>query len=488
MTWRHPVLGEVLGLPRSKQPKKVWKHLYDPEERWWVLCEVDPRELYEEALGRGCPPRGESKVMPRVHWQVVRLLEVHHDRAYGPAYRAEMESPGARWAPKAAEARRWTVRTPGGVIVIVQNAPDCRVVTAYRPHPPVTGVVWGEDDIQRQADRTFGKDTGMHVNEVPTLEEELRRLAGLEAFSARDAWWLALTVGEGRARAAREPALAAPLAVAEGALARVPVDVIDAIVAGLDSDQLLDRLADGLKQEEPEDVEAALSDLEDALVALETLGHPQRARALLEAAQALIAWVPPEFEALARQAALRRADLDPNGAASALWSKVDESLLGAQLRELPPARRPVSSLVEGLLPRPSVLKRLVARRDRGLESLRAQVQRTITSLDVSPPVPVMGDRGSADRPWEVRGPGVSTREGWIRAFVVDDDASAGYDVTELLSSGGTIWQLERPGQDATLVVVAGDAPLPDGDLEALLQAVEAREDVVVLEQRISRPM
>jgi hypothetical protein len=483
MTWSHPVLGTILALARRYQPTKVWKHLYDPAERWKDLAPFDPNRLHEEAVAQGCPPFRPSTAHPPLDWRVQRLLQRHHDLAYEPAYGAELASPDARWSVKLADLERWVARTPRAVIVVVARTAEARVVTAYRPLPPLPGVGWDDEDFQRQADYVFEKETGM---EPAQLAQDLQRLARAGAASPRDAWWLALAVGRGRARLARDPALREPLAAAEAALAGAGSGVRAEVGTELRADDLLDRLADGLKEERPEDAERALSDIEDALIVFDTLGLDDRASELLNAANSLVTWAPPEFVALGRQAALREAELGA-GSAAAMWVGVAESLLGAQVREVAPVRRPTSTLVDSLVPEPSLLDRIAAWADRGSQEVRAWASAQLGRFDVQAPVPVMGQRAVAEQPWTLVG-SVDHLGPWFRAFVVDLDYPAGHDVTALLGTpGGTLWNLEHARQEAHLVIVSAAVAVPGEDLGALLVAANDRQDAVVLARRFTRP-
>lgn len=484
MRWTHPVLGTILPLARRFQPTKVWKHLYDPAERWKDLASVDPERLHDEAVAQGCPPFHPSKTHPPFDdWRVRRVLERHHDQAYEAAYSAELASPEARWSVKRADTDRWVARTPRAVVGIVTRTPESRVVTAYRPLPPMRNVGWGEDDFQRQADYVFEKETGMNAAH---LAQDLVRLAQAGVSTPRDAWWLALAVGRGRAGAAKDAALREPLDAAEAALQRAASGVRAEVDSAVGAVELLDRLAEGLKDERPEDAEHALSDVEDALLVLDTLGLHDRASELLESATGLLAWTPPEFVSLGRQAAARQAELG-QGPAAELWAAVDECLVGAQVRTSPPVSRPVSTLVDSLVPQPSLVDRAAALADRGAQTVRAWADEVLGRIAVQAPVPLMGQASPTEQPWMLVG-SVDRPGPWFRAFVIDHEHPAGYAVTEHLgTAAATLWHLERPGQAAHVVIISAHAALPGDDLQALLAAAESREDAAVVVRQFTRP-
>jgi hypothetical protein len=487
MTWSHPELGPIRQMPRRHQAEHVWCHLYDPAERWGELAPADPRELHEEAVANGCPPFRPSKRHPPFDRHARRLLQRHHDQAYGPAYRAELELPDTRWAVKRSDPERWVARSPRAVIIIVVLNPSPWVLTAYRPLPPLPSVGWSEDDAQAQADYVFEKETGMAADQPTRLAQDLVRFAQAGGGTPRDAWWLALAVARARARVQQAPALEGPLKAAENALAAGLEAAREAISGALVADDVLDRLAEGLKDEHPAAAEMALSDLEDALLVLDTLELDSAASDMLERASSLLAWLPAAFTPLGAQAALRMGDLGNQGSAAALWSAVEECLEGAQLRASAPVRRPAASLVDSLLPAPGLLDRLAGLAARSSGTARGWLDQQLATFDVRAPAPVMGQAAQPDLPWPLIGQ-LAPSGLWLRAFVVDAEYPDGYDVTDLaLAPGATLWQLEQPGQVAHVVVVAASTEVPGDTLAEVLDAVEQRDDAVVLFRRLTRP-
>lgn len=487
MSWPHPILGIILAMVRRGQPEHVWKHLYNPEERWQDLCLADVRELYQAAIDEGCPPYHASECPQRFHWRVERVLQRHHDAAYGPAYGSEIASPDARWGQKLADPSRWVARTPRAVVAFVATSPETRVKTAFRPLPPIPHVGWDDEDFQRQADYKFEKETGMVPVEPANLARDLAEAAGVAVVGVREAWWLALAVGRGRTLVLAQPSLADPLAAAERALGRIPHAVIAEVSLGLIAGHLLDRLADALKQDEPEAAEESLSDLEDTLLVLSALGRGADAEAMLGEATELLAWLPREFDALARQAVLRQAALGSAGPATELWANVEESFVGAQLRATNPVSRPRSSLVDSLIPAPVLLDRFAASLSKGSGSTRAWVQAQLAGLRVRQPVPVMGKAVPEQQAWLVEGD-IRVGPGTPRVFVVDDAYPNGYDVTDLaMAPNAALWELEQPGQSATVVLVAAPSALHGASLAELLEAAAVRDDVVILDRLLTRP-
>lgn len=485
MRWRHPELGEVAPIKRAHQPAKVWKHLYDPAERWGQLSAADPQRLHDEAVEAGCPVFRVSSFRPRFHWRVRRLLERHHDLAYGPAYASELGDPRTRWGPKCSDATRWVGRSPNSVVGIVAASPVVRVLTAYRPLPPIPGVGWSDEDFRRQADYVFEKETGLDPTSAQRLAEELQRVHLREAATMQDCWWLALAVARGRGADSVAPEVQVALEKAERSLASTPDALRAELVRSVRLGVLVDRLSDGLKQTEPEDVECVLSDLEDALLVLDALGAVDEVATLVEQAGSLIHWTPPEFMVLAAQARHRLRMLPGGGAAAQLWAAVEESVTGAALRDAAPMLRPKARLVDLLVPDMSVLERVAAIGATGIGAGRSWLGQQLDGLVLRGPVPIMG-RDASTEPWLVRGEG--TLESSLRMFAVDAEYPDGYDITALASvPGAALWQLERPGQAVTFVLVRSDMPLGSSTLSGILTEAEGRTDIYFATREISRP-
>jgi hypothetical protein len=486
MRWKHPQLGQVGPIRKEHQAEKVWKHLYNPSEQWAALTTSDLRHLRQEALRTG-GLASWSLGAPPYDWRLRRVLEQHHDAAFAPAYMAELGDGATLWGAKQLDAARWVGRTPNAVIGIVLTAPTSRVLTAYRPHPPVVNVDWREEDFQRQADYVFEKETAMDTPSTRRLIQELRRTSEVGWATTMDVWWLTFAVAQARARVGTAPELQDSLAVAERALDSASRDIREELVQRLHLEAMLDRLAAGLQENEPEGVEQALSDIEDTLLVLDVLGAGSELATLLDGASSLMAWTPAAFTTLTQRALYRRALYVETSAVAALWDAVEESVIGASVRDTPPSRRPAATLVDVLLPRPSLADRLAAWAARGADESQAWIHDQLAILEVRSLAPVMGRGVPPTEPFVVVG---HLRSGprCLRGFAIDEEYPDGHDVTELvMAPGRSLWQLERPGQEVVIVLFATDTPMVSATLSGLFDEAERRGDVTVGTRRLSRP-
>ncbi|MFH1465079.1 MAG: hypothetical protein ABIO70_11905 [Pseudomonadota bacterium] len=490
-TWHHPALGRVDPIVRKKQPEKVWKHLYDPAERWQDVCDMDRKGLEDEAIRAGCAPFLPSKIFPGVDWRTAKTLHRHHDRYYGPAYASEASHPDTAWVPKLADPERWVGRTPGAVLIFVQLGTPCRVKTAFRPLPP-SGDVSGDGDVhQRQADYKFEKETGMTPDRARSLARQLAQATATAPSTALDAWWLALAVGQARLASGTSPELAGLRERGEQLLRATPQALLDGAIMDGALEITLDRLAEGLKDDEPEELEDALSDLEDLLMVGQVLSQTAATMSAVDQASELLAWLPTEFEAVSALAALRldamgRDDSEP---VIRLWLAVEEASTAASIRETAPAERPAATLVDALLPTPNpLLDRVRAWSREGAAHQTAWARQVMGGLRIAPaPAPAMGSEEARPTFPTIYTPRVPGFE-HCRAFVVDSEYPSGHDVTSLLVDGdANLWDLEKPGQSAVIVLVVGTTPIEGATLEDALDHAAGQEGAVVVARELTRP-
>lgn len=494
--WTHPSLGRIEPLPTSVRPAKVWKHFYSAAEHWERLCGLDVSAVRAQAEAALGIRRDHHDVLPNVGGERGRLgrrlCGQHHDLGYGPAYQTEMASPETVWTPEMDAQRRRRALTPGSVFVVVQVDRLAWVVTAYRPHPPIDGVEWGEDDLRRHGAWYFRKETGMDVMDLTrATAENLRRASSVPVDSVRALWWLASAVGYGRLLGDHVEVRAA-LPAAERALGEAPADLRDALRCALDWEGCQRRLASALKEARSEDAEEALAAIEELLAVAEAVGAESQAEAFCSEAGALIAWLPAEWTHLGRQAAVRSAAFGISSrGVPRLWAIVEEAFLGASLRALVPAARPVARWTDALLPpAPRWLRwrERVAARTRDLSNAAAAwVRAGLEGIRVQPSAPTMGGGRTTSEPWEVRVHPPANAPNF-RAFVVDEGHPDGCEITARFSaSDGYLWQMESGDEGALIVLVAGRGPMPGADLEQVMAYTVDREDVFVDAREVSPP-
>jgi len=502
-SWIHPKLGPISPLPPRLQPKKVWKHFYNREEQWGCLCEQDPlrlRQEVEELVGVSRDRQLELPFIDGGRWSRVReLLRRHHDEAYGATYLAEMASDETIWTEGMDRKFRHAALTPRSVYLIVELSQRSWVVTAYRPHPPTTGVTWEEEDFRRHGLWKLAREEGMrNMDIVRSATEQLRLTASSAPTGERDLWWLASAVGYGRLLAS-EPEIASLLPAAEALLTSVDARLKATLARALDWDGILQRLAAGLKDDRPEEMEDALGAAEDLLAVAAPLEEEEAAARFLDRASELLPWIPAEWNHLLARAANRKDLL--GGLIAQLWDTVEDALTGALLRQGPPATIPAHRLVDQVMreaemhPAVPGQERLFERAAALMERLQSSIlealapaQSWIKGLQPMSPAPAMG-AGVADddRPWELRCSALSSTQPQ-RVFVIDEEYPGGYEVTDLAQAGDvSLWSLEAPGQVALVVLLISEDLVPGERLEDALAFAEQRDTVAVVTRLVSRP-
>jgi len=485
------------------QPRKVWKHFYNGQEQWWCICDQDPRQLRKEVEALVGRSRDTSCDLPRLDhelWKRVRdLTWLHHDEAYGATYLAEIRSGETLWTRGMDPRFRQHALTPRSVYLIVQLAEPSWVITAFRPHPPSKDVPWSEETFRRHGLRKLAKEDSMHSTDISRLlAEELRRTASEKPKSVEQLWHLALAVGHGRLLT-HQPEIAALLPAAEATLGSVDPQLVTGLRSALDWDGVVLRIASGLKDDGPEDLEEALSDAEDLLTVAAPLGEAAAASALLEQARELLPWIPADWDHLQARAA--RGIEAYGGMVAQLWEAVAEAVTGALLRqgapESPPAHRLVEQImldVAGHQDAPAI-KRINERASAVMSRIQDAVQEIqgaalswMEGLWAANPAPAMGAGTSdAPRPWEIR---CSHEAGATsqRVFVVDEEYPEGYEVTDEARAGdASLWSLESPGHTVLVVLFVSKDPVKGEHLEDALNFAEQRDSVAVLTHLVSRP-
>lgn len=495
-SWVHPELGPIDPLPVKLRPKKVWKHFYLAEEHWERLCGQDVAAMRREGEAAIGATRAEHDELPSVgperEDKARALLLRHHDVAYGPAYRVEMEAPGTAWTPAANDKRRYEALTPGSVFLVVQSdRPRSWVVTVFRPHPMTRGVEWDEAEIRRHGVRYFKRRTGMSIDDLArAAAEELSQVASVVPTTVPELWRLSSAVGYGRLLAGA-PAVRSALPAGEQAVAGAGAALRSELARSLDWERGLRGVASGLQEERPEELEHALVAAEELLAIAPVVGAGAAAEAFCDRAERLLAWLPAEWSHLATSAAARCRWFDgEESLAGRLWSAVEGAAAGALLREVAPAVRPAATLVDAVLPVPAAWSRWRARASAlGAEAsaaVRRWAEGALSGLAVERLAPAMGARSAE---WVVRGRPAAAGPRY-RLFAVDADHPEGYEVTErFTASDGQLWQMTPEDEGVLFVLVAseGEQPLPGVGLAGVLGVAAARADVSVTLREISRP-
>ena len=332
------------------------------------------------------------------------------------------------------------------------------------------------------------------------LDELLRRA---DPLTPEDMWRVAVLLG----RAAQLPAPSEQVTVLADQASRTglgrqalagasrpsPADLLDILDAALlEGDDPAGPLAD------------ALLELDDLLTVLQLEGHATEAESLAAQAEALVALAPRGPAALVDWAARRAATVAAAAPAGRLWSAVASASATAVLEAVPTLRPVTGRNVHAILDRagaggqrrhpirgtarlPELRDRLVRLQGRGPAAARAWLTQQLMTLEARAPAPVMGRSERPEVPWSLVGR-VTPAGRWFRAFVIDAEYPDGYDVTHLAEApGAALWHLERPGQEAQVVLVTASVAVPGESLAEVIDAAEQRDDAVAATKSLSRP-
>ena len=464
MIWEHEQIGLVVPMPPAIQPRKVWKHLHAPSERWSELVRGGTDRLLAAADRCGCPPRDQYVPEENFVPSCAGALRSQHDNYWVAAYGAELMATGTLCGRSTVDGR-WVLASKRGVFLVATGGTPARVLSAYRPHPLGLDVVYVENDFVNAAVRRWERQTGMRSMDI------LKRLSE-RPDTPTAAWRLAVAVAE--SGVSLDPEVVGARLVAERRLAAL-TDRARALALPSKND-VVDGLDDVVREDDGDPVGPVL-DVADAVAVTDVLVGKVAADELVDQLLPLLDWASPSWSELGEIA--DREATTTAGAVQRFWRAVGETAVGVTLTELGGVHRPVARLAARLTAPPwwtPILETLDAIGDRVHSIARDSVSNwSLAAQEMS---------GSSTG-WEVLPPADLRETPGVQAFVVDKENPAGQDVTDLLAEVGPIWNLERPGQEARIVIVKG-ADLA-GSLGEALAAAAADDGIEVTVIEVSRP-
>lgn len=478
-------------IPSKAAPKKLWKHFYNPTERWDRLCDVNINAWRQEAEGiigytretHDEPPQVSHKTWARAK----PLFREHHESGYMPVYMSELEDEHTRFAPSNDDSPRTIALTPRALYIVIDNDSNAPwVVTAYRPYPYGKRFDWDEDDFQRVAAKRFQNNTMSNHTYTATVASWLER-ANKPASTTQELWRLAFSVAQARTLA-EDARIATLLAESTRALEATPRELFIELGALLDFGTCIEQLSLGLEQERPEDFEQALEGAEELLVVAEVIGAHEKSTHFIEDIEAIIPWVPAEWSHLRVRARNHAAMLDAESGARRLWELVEDCVIAACVMEGEPAVKPTPHLYKKLLPAASPWAPLLEQLSRLTHNITKAIETPLSQLtdsfQVMQPAPLMGSTLEEQRELRAHMPTLSP-ELHARIFVVDEEHPEGFDVTEYIGQTSShFWTLDND-ERALVVFILSEAPIALGaSLDELVALAREREDMALATREV----
>lgn len=464
MNWDHPSIGDVEPMPPWIQPTKTWRHLHSPSERWENLVGRELERLADSARRCGCPPRDASSPQTEFGKDCAGALRSQHDNYWRAAYGAELMATTTTCG-RSVWDQRWILASARGVYLVVAPKQPAVVITAYRPHPLGLNVLWSERDFVAATRHRFEKETGMRRDTLSSLRSE-------PADDAGSVWRLAVAIADAR-ELEGDPELRAALNPAEARLAALPVPLRSAALP--DGGVVVDECEAAIREDDG-DPTGALLGLADAVAATQILASEEAARGLVERLAVVLDWMPSawaEYGTFAATVARTSA-----GAVREFWEAVGERAIAVRLQNLPSARPSQATLADRLT-EPAWWQPWID----GVASLGERVARA--AADTLPGWQLAtAQLAGGDAVWEVVGPRPATQDP-VQVFVVDHEHADGAEVTQDFQRGQAIWNLERPGQEARVLVFRGPGAAPT--LREAFQAAERDRRIRVEVIDVTRP-
>ncbi len=228
----------------------------------------------------------------------------------------------------------------------------------------------------------------------------------------------------------------------------------------------------------------ALLMIEDLLVVAGVLGFERAANELLDEARELVSFWPVELTGFERLVDARSQQV--SGFAWFFWASVEEAALAAQMMDAsPPALLPEATLVGAVLPTPEIFGWVLSRLEQMKQSLSAPPLASVQRVALAR-CAALGDGEGPE--FDARVEGSCPAGAALSVFIVDRDHRHGERMIEGedYQRRGEAWMLEGwrlSGweDDALVVAVVSSEPLDGDNLEQVLDAAMAREDVIVTE-------
>jgi hypothetical protein len=477
------------------RPRKVWKHLYDVREGWERITGADVtamRRAGEDATGLR---RANHRELPDdldalCKKAFRRVASGHHDGPYLTAYWRGIEDPATRWTPVPDKIFRHHGLSKLSVFLVVELGDPSCVVTAYRPHPKRKGVM-SEEELLDHGLKHFFRSTGVNLEDLAQrVAQELGAATATAPTTVSGLWALAAAVGTGRL-ILDHPDVAAVMPRAEAVLVAVGSDLHTALVRLLDWEAAVEELADGVQDDRPEDLEAALISSEELLAVANAIGEDARALQFLEDVEGILAWIPPEWSHLLAEASARCAMFEASEKPAAhLWSLVEASVVGATVRESAPNLRPEARLVSELLGQESGVVRLLDRiQDLGRRiapEVRRALENLLTCFTVEEYEPILSAVGEDVEDFDVRYP-ERPEDKYTRLFVVDALHPEGEDLTDKWQPQEVAWGFSEADGDTVLVLFSSERPIPPATLATLLDMAEHDGEIAAAAQQLTPP-
>lgn len=484
-----PKPSEILPIPVKLARKKVWKHFYDPRERWDVLCELDVDAARHDAERVSGQEWTAVRDLPTLYGKVWKntseLLDEHHEAGYRPAYLKALLNPDSIWARQ--NGGMPICLSPDLVFLLIgkdtkgrNREADC-VLTTYRPTPR-EGLNFDEWQRHKHATAYFRKKAkGHRMNFRETILHDLE--TETSPSTAADVWLLAYAIGYGEALLPDE-SLTRALSAARERLEAVPRALRTEVVESLVWDGRKETVIKAIEEEDPNDLVEALDHVEDLLAVARALDLREQLDNFVEELDSVLAWISAEmFPALIPfvDANLDRYAEDvPLGR---LWRNIKGHAWRSVLQTTAPVDAQAEAFVTSLFSEPWYSKLAQQIREKATK-FGQDVRSTVGELFDPPPGlvfdPLLGP------PTEVE----VVMERWkdptlhTRLFVVDPEYPQGYEVTVPWQKGEVIWEMVY---DLELVLlVATGAQISGESLEDCLNNSVEREDVWVEIHPLSR--
>ncbi|QED29960.1 hypothetical protein FRD01_22525 [Microvenator marinus] len=483
-----PKPSEILPIPVKLARHKVWKHFYDPQERWDVLCELDIDAARHDAERVSGQKWMVVRELPTLYGVILtntsELLDRHHEEGYRPAYTNALLNSGSHWARQV--DGKPICLSPDFVFLLVGKDTkgrnpdaDC-VLTAYRPTPKDC-LKFDESRRRKHANRYFGKKSkGHRMNFRETILHDLKTETPIS--TAADVWLLAYAIGYGEALLPDE-SLTRALLEARERLETIPQALRAQVVESLVWDGRKQAVIKAIEDEDPNDLNEALDHVEDLLAVARALDLREQVDHFVEELDPVLAWISAEmFPALIPFVDANLERYVENVPLGRLWRNLQGHAWRSILQTTAPVDASAEAFMASMFSEPWYIRlanQIRARATDVAKTVLSELEKTVKSASFLPLQPKLG----VSTKFAIKMRQWHDQSHHARLFVVDAGYPEGYEVTDDWLNGPTIWEYES---DLDLVLLVGTSPIPGEKLVDCLSYASQREDIWVQYRHMSR--
>ena len=435
--------------------KKLWKHFYDPAERWEQVCDVDIQMLLQELQARTGTIR-DSRTLPFFSKKktAFALFDRHHDEFYKPTYLKSSKATNLKSTKR--NSRKWIILDEENAIclfVTQESGFSFTIRTAFRPQLNGTGVNYSKSNFRRYAAIYFSSNIMYNTSSYwKSYLEDCTPPQNPNELS-----FLIIALGY------------AQIHNVDKTLCNQAKEWIDnstytqTLWESLDWDRAFDTIIDAIQEDDMDATTQALQTFEHLVVIADVLKKTEHAISYCSELKSVFLWAPESWTELSIHAEKVAELYGLESPMYHVWGSVYNAHLQLMMQDLDHSTleaQASSSL------KPLSLWQRVMQSVQNIADIYEQLSHT-QLLPISPQM----DSTTEDPTVEIHIPSLNIPTTHWKMFVLDAEYPEGDDVSEYICPTeplSHIWDSKK-GETVLVVLVLSDDELPNASLEDILK-------------------